>query len=91
MRHDDAWSEYQPSNYFALGLKFHSIEVHGSEVPLTLSLIDLETENLVRVHRRQRIFAVFQNLVHLDLVQVLIEAVSYTHLDVYKRQAILLN
>jgi hypothetical protein len=28
--------EYQPSNYFALGLKFHSIEVNGSEVPLNL-------------------------------------------------------
>jgi len=30
--------EYQPSNYFALGLKFHSIEVNGTEVPLTLAL-----------------------------------------------------
>ena len=28
--------QYQPSSYFAVGLKFHSIEVHGSEVPLTL-------------------------------------------------------
>jgi hypothetical protein len=28
--------EHQPSNYYALGLKFHSIEVNGSEVPLTL-------------------------------------------------------
>jgi hypothetical protein len=28
--------EYQPSNYFAIGLKFDSIEVNGSEVPLTL-------------------------------------------------------
>jgi hypothetical protein len=28
--------EYQPSNHYALGLKFHSIEVNGSEVPLTL-------------------------------------------------------
>jgi hypothetical protein len=28
--------EYQPSNYFALGLKFHSIEVQGSEIPLSL-------------------------------------------------------
>src|SRR5208337_2893725 len=27
---------YQPSNYFALGLKFHSIDVNGTEVPLTL-------------------------------------------------------
>jgi hypothetical protein len=29
--------QYQPSNYFALGLKFDSIEVHGTEVPLTLA------------------------------------------------------
>jgi len=28
--------EHQPSNYYALGLKFHSIEVNGVEVPLTL-------------------------------------------------------
>ena len=28
--------QYQPSNYFALGLKFDSIDVNGSEVPLTL-------------------------------------------------------
>ena len=28
--------EYQPSNYFALGLKFHSVEMNGNEVPLTL-------------------------------------------------------
>ena len=26
--------EYQPSNYFALGLKFHSVEVNGNEVHL---------------------------------------------------------
>jgi hypothetical protein len=29
--------QQQPSNYFALGLKFHSIEVNGSEIPLTLA------------------------------------------------------
>jgi len=29
--------EYQPSNYYALGLKFQSIEVNGTEVPLTLA------------------------------------------------------
>jgi len=28
--------EYQPSNYLALRLKFHSIEVNGTEVPLAL-------------------------------------------------------
>jgi hypothetical protein len=28
--------EYMPSNYLALGLRFHSVEVNGSEVPLTL-------------------------------------------------------
>jgi hypothetical protein len=28
--------QHLPSNYFALGLKSHSIEVNGSEVPLTL-------------------------------------------------------
>jgi hypothetical protein len=28
--------EYQPSNYVALGLEFHSIEVNGTEVPLAL-------------------------------------------------------
>jgi len=28
--------EYQPSRYFTLGLKFHSVEVSGSDVPLTL-------------------------------------------------------
>lgn len=31
--------EHQPSNYYALGLKFHSIEVNGSEVPLTLKSV----------------------------------------------------
>ncbi|MGC9945425.1 MAG: hypothetical protein ABSF64_03430 [Bryobacteraceae bacterium] len=28
--------QYQPSQYIALGLAFHSIEVHGSEMPLAL-------------------------------------------------------
>jgi len=32
--------QYQPSSYFALGLKFHSVEVNGSEVPLTLKALD---------------------------------------------------
>ena len=31
--------QYQPSKYFALGLQFHSIEVHGSEVPLILEAV----------------------------------------------------
>jgi hypothetical protein len=39
--------EYQPSNYYALGLKFHSIEVNGGEVPLAL----------ISVTRRKQIVA----------------------------------
>jgi hypothetical protein len=31
--------EYLPSNYFALGLKFDSIEANGTEVPLTLAAV----------------------------------------------------
>jgi hypothetical protein len=31
--------EHQPKNYYALGLKFHSIEVSGSEVPLSLKSV----------------------------------------------------
>jgi len=31
--------ELQPSAYYALGLKFHSIEVNGNEVPLTLKSV----------------------------------------------------
>jgi hypothetical protein len=30
---------YQPSNYFVVGLAFHSIEVGGSEVPLVLAAV----------------------------------------------------
>jgi len=39
--------EHQPSNYFALGLKFHSIDMNGTEVPLTL----------ISVTRRKQILA----------------------------------
>jgi hypothetical protein len=28
--------QYQPSNYFAIGLIFHSVEVNGSDIPLAL-------------------------------------------------------
>ncbi|MGD0365561.1 MAG: hypothetical protein ABSC93_32155 [Bryobacteraceae bacterium] len=31
--------QYQPSRYIALGVKFHSIEIHGSEVPVTLTAV----------------------------------------------------
>lgn len=32
--------QYQPTSYIALGLKFHSIEIHGNEVPVTLIAVN---------------------------------------------------
>jgi len=39
--------EYMPSNYLALGLRFHSVEVNGSEVPLTLISVNSSKQILM--------------------------------------------
>ncbi len=39
--------EYMPSNYLALGLRFHSVEVNGSEVPLTLMSVNSSKQILI--------------------------------------------
>jgi len=48
--------EFAPSNYFVLGLQFHSIELNGSEVPLTLMAVIREKHILAGpIERRQGI------------------------------------
>jgi len=48
--------EHQPSNYYAVGLKFHSIEVNGREVPLALISVNSAKKILMGpIEKRQGI------------------------------------
>jgi hypothetical protein len=48
--------EYAPSHYFTLGLQFHSVELNGSEVPLTLIAMNRGKKILAGpIERRQGI------------------------------------
>jgi hypothetical protein len=48
--------EHQPSSYFALGLKFDSIEVNGSEIPITLEPVTRRKQILAGpIEKRQGI------------------------------------